>query len=161
GSPEYRVSSSADREVSIEVLPEEGPSQIMAMPFDQLVPGRYVPGQPVEGRPHLAAALHGFEEAMSRHSCNTADVDGPYDACQDNGRGGYKNGFSDDVMPNPYAELIVRQVQDDLLELRLLFEAEDPNSPGEFLIHTEEWVKYRHRNSNYADECRYANKPCS
>lgn len=164
GTPEFRVESSPDREVSIEVLPEEGPSLLMAVPFEEMRPGVYRPGQVVSRSPLLTRGLAGFEEAMFTHSC-TVTGNEEFRECGieelESGDVRYTVGINNKTaMPDPYAELRVTQIQDDLLELRLYFEVVDPNNPEEFLILSDDWVKYRHRDSNYAEECTYLNKNC-
>ena len=73
GSPEYRVESSPEQEVSQELLPQEGHSVILAVPYEDLEIGTFEPGQEVSGNPALTEALREFEAAMNRHSCNLED----------------------------------------------------------------------------------------
>ncbi|NCF66631.1 MAG: hypothetical protein GWP61_11695 [Chloroflexi bacterium] len=162
GTPEFRVASSPDREVSIEVLPEEGASPMMAVPYDQMRPGAYLPGQEVSGSSQFTEALKGYEEAMKRHSC-TVSGDPDLQQCNikelQSGQQVYTVGVNDkEAMPDPYAEMRVQEVQEGLLELRLYYEVVDPQNPGEYLILSDEWVKFKHRDSNYEEECSFANK---
>jgi len=161
GTPEFRVASSPDREVSIEVLPEEGASPMMAVPYDQMRTGAYLPGQEVSGSPKFTAALKGYEEAMVKHSC-TLTGNSDYQPCkvtQTEGQKVYTVGINDkEAMPDPYTEMRVQEVQDGLLELRLYYEVADPDNPGEYLFLSDEWVKFKHRESNYEEECSFANK---
>ena len=69
GSPEFRVTSSPDREVSIHLLPEEGPGGLKGIPFEHMTPGTYIPGQVIDGNPFLTRGLAVFEEAMHEQSC--------------------------------------------------------------------------------------------
>ncbi len=71
----------------------------------------------------------------------------------------YGNDFKDSVMPDPYAVLIVEQLQPDLIKMTLSYRVEDPQNPGELLIDTD-WVDYRHADALYEEECRYINKDC-
>jgi hypothetical protein len=71
----------------------------------------------------------------------------------------YANHFADDVMPDPEAKLIIEEIQPGLKKLTLHYEAKSPANPDTFLINAE-WEKYRHKDSGYEIECRYANKSC-
>ncbi len=159
GSPEFRVSSSPDREVSIETLPEEGASLLMAVPFDQMKQGAYLPGQEISSSPHFTEALMGFEEALNRHSCTLTGAEGLAPCkTEELGDGSlkYTVGINNkEAMPDPYAELRIKEAQEGLLELNLYYEYED--SGGELRI-SDDWIKYKHRDSNYEEECRFANK---
>lgn len=162
GTPEFRVASSPDREVSIEVLPEEGASKMMAVPFEDMSEGAYLPGQEISGSPQFTEALVGFEEALSRHSC-TVSGDPNLQPCKveelQSGAKQYLVGINNrEAMPDPYAELRVKEAQEGLLELRLYYEVADPENPGEYLNISDDWVKFKHRDSNYAEECSFANK---
>ncbi|MCP5099815.1 MAG: cytochrome bc complex cytochrome b subunit, partial [Chloroflexi bacterium] len=44
GSPEFRVESSAELEVSAEVMPQEGPNVLKGVPYEELAVGTYLPG---------------------------------------------------------------------------------------------------------------------
>jgi hypothetical protein len=162
GTPEFRVTSSPDREVSIELLPEEGPSILKGVPFEDLTPGTYFPGQEVDGNPYLNAALEEYYEAMHRHSCSVIG-DQQWDACDvttlESGDKQYSNYFSDTAMPDPYTELRVEDVQPNLRRMVLHYEVANPDNPDELMIDSE-WVIYRHAGSLYEEECRYANKNC-
>lgn len=157
GSPEFRVASSPELEVSQEIMPQEGVSILKSVPYDELKPGVYLPGQEVDGNPHLTRALAEFEASMHRHSCSLNG--GPYDPCRDLGSGRFGNTFSDNAMPDPYAELRISQIQPDMVEFTLFFQASNPENPEEFLINTETH-DFRHRDSFYEEECRFINKNC-
>ena len=163
GSPEFRVNSSPDREVSIELLPEEGTSAMLGVPYDLMPEGTYLPGQPISGNPHLTYALEEFQAAMYRHSCTLTGNSTWYECVFDESTPietrKYSNHFSDDVMPDPTAQLVVEEIQPGLKKLTLKYKAVSPANPEEFLIDAE-WVKYRHADSNYETECRFANKSC-
>lgn len=152
GTPEFRVASSPDREVSIEVLPEEGASLMMAVPFEQMLRGAYLPGQEISGSPQFTEALKGYEEALNRHSCTLAGAEG-LSPCkvEDLGEGKKKYTVGIDnkeAMPDPYAELRVKEAQEGLLELNLYYEYVDSN--GELTV-SEDWIKYKHLDSNYEE----------
>jgi quinol-cytochrome oxidoreductase complex cytochrome b subunit len=158
GSPEFRVQSSAELEVAGEVMPEEGPSILKGVPYDELAPGVYLPGYPLADKPYLSRAMAEFAAALERHSCTL--VGNPeFDECRDLGGGRYGNTFTDNAMPDPYAELKISQVQEDLVKFTLLFRVTDPANPDELLIDTEVY-DWRHADSFYEEECRFYNKDC-
>jgi quinol-cytochrome oxidoreductase complex cytochrome b subunit len=169
GTPEFRVESSPEREVSQGVLPQEGPSVLKGVPYEFLPAGEtFVPGQEVPGNPHLTRALAVFYNSMYRQSCKLGDgnPDLPYDwhPCEEevleNGEVRYANHFTDNAMPNPYAELRITQEQDNMVKLTLYYEVVNPQNPDEFLIRSDEAVGYRHEDSLYEEECQFLNKNC-
>jgi hypothetical protein len=154
GSPEYRVQSSPDQEVSQELLPQEGHSTLKEVPYEELEPGVYRPGDEVPGNRHLNAALHEFEEAMMRRSCALPGTDEPWPTCRVSGSGEearYGNGFTDDAMPNPDAWLTIDDYQHNMRRLVLTFEVVDPNNPDS-LLYEYSRTAYRHELSNYEEE---------
>ncbi|MBE2197565.1 MAG: cytochrome bc complex cytochrome b subunit [Anaerolinea sp.] len=170
GSPEYAVASSPDREVSIEFLPEEGPSLMKAVPYDELIQGSFLPGQNLGANyPHLNEALAELQEAVLRHSCtmgNPRITTIPADEWKEcrvqtlaDGGKQYNLAFKKDVMPDPYIVLEIKEVQPGLMRLTLNYEVLEPDNPNEFRAKTY-WTSYLHADSNYKEECRYANKKC-
>ena len=162
GSPEYRVESSAEQEVAAKLLPQEGPSIMLAVPFENLPPGTYLPGQVIAGNPFLTEGLQEFERLMRLYSC-TITEDPRFEECDveelDSGQKRYGNFFKPAVMVDPYAELRVRHIQSNLAELKLYFRVVNPDNPDELLV-DETWIRYRHVNSGYEYECRFINKNC-
>ena len=165
GSPEFRVQSSPELQVAGEVMPQEGPSYMLGVPYEHLVPGTYLPGQHVEGNPWLTRALEEYAHALEDYSCT---IDGnlmglEFEPCEETGSGEnikYANHFTNDAMPDPYAELIITQRQDNMRKLVLRFQVEDPKNPG-YLIDSQDTIyDYRHELSDYEAECRFANKDC-
>ena len=154
GSPEYRVQSSPDQEVSQELLPQEGHSALKEVPFEDLEPGVYRPGDVVPENAHLTAALHEFEEAMMRRSCTLPETDAPWPDCRiEETPAGmrYGNGFTDDAMPNPEAWLTIDNKQHNLRLLILTFEVADPENPDS-LLYDYSLTAYRHELSNYEEQ---------
>lgn len=152
GSPEYRVQSSPDQEVSQEMLPQEGHSLLKEVPYEDLEPGTYLPGEHVEGNPHLTHALEEFEHVMNQRSCNTPGNDRYKDDCEVVTEGAqYRNNFAAAAMPDAEAWLIIEDFQTNMRRLTLVFESPNPASPGE-LLYSYERVDYRHADSNYEDE---------
>jgi quinol-cytochrome oxidoreductase complex cytochrome b subunit len=153
GSPEYRVESSAEQEVAQELIPQEGHSEILKVPYDNLAIGTWEPGQEVEGNGPLTAALEEFEAAMNRHSCNL-NGDRWKDECDveqlENGTSSYGNSFTSNAMPDPSATLIIEQDQWNVKRLILHFEAVDPDDPGSNLIDFDQ-VAYRHLGAGYEE----------
>lgn len=155
GSPEYRVQSSPDQEVSQEVLPQEGHSTLKSVPFEDLEPGTYLPGEEVAGNPHLTEALEEFRVAMGHRSCSLEES-GPWEECrvtQAQGGPRYANSFTDTAMPDPEAWLEIDNFQHNMRRLRLFFEVPNPQNPDQ-LLYDFTRTDYRHALSNYEDEER-------
>lgn len=155
GSPEYRVQSSPDQEVSQEVLPQEGHSTLKSVPFEDLEPGTYLPGEEVAGNPHLTEALEEFQVAMEHRSCSLEES-GPWEECrvtQTEGGPRYANSFTDTAMPDPEAWLEIDNFQHNMRRLRLFFEVPNPENPDS-LLYDYTRTDYRHALSNYEDEER-------
>ena len=157
GSPEFRVQSSPDLEVSQTIMPQEGPNVLLGVPYEDLVPGTYLPGQEVSGNPHLTHALERFAEAMHERSC-TLKGDPKYDECTDQGEDRWGNYFTTSAMPDPTASLKIEEYQPNMLKLTLNFQALHPDT-GEVIIDSAP-IAYRHHDSNYEEECRFVNKDC-
>jgi quinol-cytochrome oxidoreductase complex cytochrome b subunit len=153
GSPEYRVQTSPEQEVAQELIPQEGHSPILAVPFDDLEFGTYQPGQEVANNPELTRALEEFEESMNRHSCN---VNGSAydDDCDirtlDDGSKQYGNNFSSSAMPDPTAVLIIEPAQHNVKRLILSFEAADPKDPDNLIVDFDR-IAFRHIDSGYEE----------
>ncbi len=147
GSPEYRVQSSAEQEVVQEIMPQEGHSVLLEVPYEELVPGTYLPGQVLSGKPELSHALAEFEHALRSYSC-TQTGDPRFEACTpyDAGSGviRYKNSLHSEVLPDPQAALIITQVQENLYGLTLRVTTDDPVNPVDF-----SYTKYRHEDAAY------------
>ena len=166
GSPEFRVQSSPELQVAGEVMPQEGSSVMLGVPYEYMVPGVYWPGEEVEGNPWLTQALEAYAHAMEDYSCtiNGNQMGLEFEECIIDDSGPittYGNSFTNDAMPDPYAELRVTQRQYDMRKLILYFLVEDPETPDEYLINSGETVyDYRNEYSDYEAECRFANKDC-
>ncbi len=166
GSPEFRVQSSPELQAASEVMPQEGSSVMLGVPYEYMVPGTYLPDEFVEGNPWLTRALEEFAVAMDHYSCTVSgnELGLEFDDCIVDSSGStttYENSFTTSAMPDPYAELIVTQRQDNMRKLVLRFLVEDPENPGEYLIDSQETLyDYRHELSDYEAECRFANKNC-
>ncbi|MCP5101468.1 MAG: hypothetical protein GY943_38470 [Chloroflexi bacterium] len=143
--------------MSAEVMPQEGPNVLKGVPYEELAVGTYLPGQVVEGSPHLTRALAEFEAAMERHGCTTIGDD-RFETCEVEGPGRWRNNFTTNAMPDPYAELRIEQVQESMVQLSLFFQVFDPDT-GDELINTIT-TDWRHEDSFYEEECRFVNKDC-
>jgi hypothetical protein len=166
GTPEYRVASSPDREVSTEFLPEEGASTMLAVPYDQLIEGEFLPGQEIDGNPEFSEALHELGEIVKTQSCtlgNNRISTLELSECQveelESGAKLYSTAFHDNLMPDPYIVLKLEEVQPGLMQMQLVYEVVEPDNTDEMRIDTD-WTKYRHAESNYGEECEYVNKSC-
>ena len=153
GSPEYKVESSPDMEVVTKILPGEGVSPLLGVPPEYLWEGEYLPGEKVEGNPHLTYALAVFAEEMALHSCTLypgTTIGGiTLPACKED----------DNKMPDPYATLAIESYQEGLTKLIIHIEALNPENPDENLYFLD-WVGFRHEDANYEEECTYINKSC-
>lgn len=153
GSPEYRVESSPDQEVFQELIPQEGHSVVLSVPYEELEAGTYVPGAQVSGNPDLTAALAEFEDAMNRHSCNLTGTSWD-DQCDEetDSQGNvvrYGNTFTDEAMADAQATLVVEQKQHNMKQITLTVRTTDPVTGEEFVV---ERVAYRHADSGYEED---------
>jgi hypothetical protein len=150
GSPEYAVESSPDQEVFQELIPQEGESHLLAVPYEDLELGTFEPGDEVEGNPGMTAGLEEFHAAMDRHSCNLNenhwDDECKVETDEDGNVVRYGNSFTNDAMPDATATMTVEQDQHDMKKITLRIETVDP-STGEVLA--TERVAYRHADSGY------------
>jgi len=153
GSPEYKVEGSPEQEVAQDLIPQEGHSSMLAVPYEDLELGIYEPGQVVDGNPHLTEALAEFEAAMNRRSCNV-NGDRWDDDCKVTQEGDdkrYSNNFASEAMPDPEAYLQILEEQHDMKKLIMLFKVLDPDDPDNVLV-DEERIAYRHADSGYEEE---------
>ncbi len=163
GSPKFLVRSTADQEVAQAIIPQEGHSVLLEVPYEELEhvgEGDFTVAdisfyksdpEAVE----FAHALEEFEEAIYKWSC-TVTGNPDLDPCElreveENGVivTAYDNWFAEDVMVDPQATLVIHQAQPDLMSLTLKFEAYDPET-GE-LVYDYSRTKYRHRLSYYEE----------
>lgn len=153
GSPEYKVEGSPEQEVAQDLIPQEGHSALLAVPFEDLELGTYEPGQVIDGNPHLTEALAEFEAAMNRRSCNV-NGDRWDDDCKVTQEGDdkkYGNSFASEAMPDPEAFLRIEEEQHDMKKLIMLFNVLDPDDPDNVLV-DEERIAFRHADSGYEEE---------
>jgi ubiquinol-cytochrome c reductase cytochrome b subunit len=151
GSPEFRVPSSPEQEVSQKILPQEGHSVLLSVPYENLQTGTFSPGETVRDNPHLTYALKQFERAMYQYSC-TLTGNPMWRPCRvttlRDGSIQYSNHFTSLAMPDPEALLTVEPAQHNMLRLILSFRAHDPEDPGRLLVSFNR-VAYRHADSYY------------
>ena len=153
GSPEYRVQTSPEQEVAQELIPQEGHSPILSVPYDRLEFGTYQPGQEVANNPELTHALEEFESSMNRHSCNIhgSEYDDDCDVrTLDDGSKQYGNSFASSAMPDPSAVLIIEAGQHNVKRLILSFEASDPDNPENQIVDFDR-IAFRHIESGYEE----------
>jgi quinol-cytochrome oxidoreductase complex cytochrome b subunit len=154
GSPEYRVQTSPEQEVSQELVPQEGPSILLAVPYEELEFGTWNPGQEVEGNMPLTRALEEFEASMNRYSCNL-DGDRWKDDCKvtelEDGTKQYGTSFTSSAMADANAVLIIEPEQDNVKRLILSFEAADPEDPSNLVVDFDR-IAFRHADSAYEEE---------
>jgi quinol-cytochrome oxidoreductase complex cytochrome b subunit len=159
GSPEFRVLSSPEQEASQDVLPQEGHSVLLSVPYEALEPGSYSPGQVIENNPHLTRALAELEDSVRSHSCTLGEGE-DWPACEvltlENGTVQYVQRTllgpaEQSAMPDPEVTLLIEQVQQNNRKLTLEFLVADPQDPGGALLVDTEVVNYRHADSNYEE----------
>lgn len=164
GSPEFRVEGSPEQEVSQEMLPGEGASSLLAVPYDYLWAGQYEPGQQVAGNPYLTKALADFEEALHWNSCWYGERIEGLSECKVETFADETNRFStllaNNAMPNPQAKLVIQPLQETLMQLTIQYEVFDPITGAELIGANSDHTSYRHKDANYEEECRFANKDC-
>jgi ubiquinol-cytochrome c reductase cytochrome b subunit len=153
GSPEYKVEGSPEQEVAQDLIPQEGHSTLLAVPYEDLELGIYEPGQVVKDNPHLTEALAEFEAAMNRRSCNVNGDrwDDDCDTHQEGEDRRYGNSFANEAMPDPEAFLRIEEDQHNLKKLILLFNVVNPEDPDDVLV-DEQRIAYRHADSGYEEE---------
>ena len=124
-------------------------------------------GQRADIGDRLTEALAHYKKVLEDHSCATGNPAALPDfhpaPCivepNEAGEKRYGVGINNkEAMPDPYSELRVEEVQEGLLELNLYYEVANPDNLSEILNVSDEWVKHKHIDSNYEEECRYANK---
>ncbi len=160
GSPEFLVQSSAEQEVSQDIMPQEGHSILLEVPYEEWdhVLGNneattFLPGQKVNDAPHITAALAKFQSSLYDYSC-TLKGNSLYRECIEipTEEGViYGNGPREEIMPDPYAALVVERFQENMLSLTLEFLVEDPENPEELLVDFH-YIKYRHEDAAYDEE---------
>ncbi len=168
GSPKFLVRSSADQEVAQEILPQEGHSPMMEVPWEELEEigeGTFLPTDYIffddksdaTYAPEFAHALEEFEHAMDKFSCRkNGDHYRPCeevvtDEVDDDGNPvvRYNNWFTTNVMVDPVASVTLSKVQETLFAITMDFEAADPVT-GE-VVYKYSRTKYRQAGSFYED----------
>ncbi|MGB1252372.1 MAG: cytochrome b [Candidatus Promineifilaceae bacterium] len=157
GSPKFLVRGSADQEVAQELMPQEGHSPVLETPYEQLVPGVYRPGDEIAGAPELNHALEEFEHSLYLFSCSLQEGGGEYhlEECitsvDASGTTRYASSFTNDVMVDPSAKMVIEQVQHNMVKITLYITAENPNTDTNELVFDTTWVKFRHADSFYEE----------
>jgi quinol-cytochrome oxidoreductase complex cytochrome b subunit len=156
GSPEFRVESSADQEIFQELLPQEGHSVLLEVPYEDLEEGEWSPGQEVNGNAHLTLALEEFEETMNRYSCNLTGTRWKDDCTIEepetaDGERTYSNNFTAHAIPDATATMVVEMEQHNMKRVTLHVVADDPANAGEILV-DQDRAAFRHEDSAYEDD---------
>jgi quinol-cytochrome oxidoreductase complex cytochrome b subunit len=152
GSPEYLVESSPDQEVFQELLPQEGESHLLIVPYEDLEVGTFSPGDERPGNAAMTEALEEFHASMDRYSCNL-NGDHWSDECdvERDSAGAvvaYGNSFASEAMPDATATMTVEQNQHNVKKIILRIETVDPETGD---VVTTERVAYRHVDSGYEE----------
>ena len=168
GTPKFLVRGSAEQEVAQELMPQEGHSPVLEIPFDEMLEGTYDPFDEETWAPAKLGS-HAFEHAMDefriglrRWACTMTpggkkDSHGTVllDECivriDEQGKSHYYTDFSGTlgVMVDPSAVMVVTKKQHNMFKYDLVFTAKDPVS-GEQTFNTT-WTKYRHADSFYEE----------
>ena len=162
GSPKFLVRSSADQEVAQEIIPQEGHSPLLEVPWEEFIDvgeGTFRATDEAfyeESAPHFAHALHEFGTALDKFSCSL-DAGGEFRPCdirEEVGDDGevivhYDNWFTKDVMVDPIATITIDQYQESLMRIVMSFEAFNPDT-GE-LQYNYSRTKYRQQGSFYEE----------
>jgi ubiquinol-cytochrome c reductase cytochrome b subunit len=153
GSPEFRVESSPDQEVYQELLPQEGQSKILAVPYDDLKVGSFDPSDSTTGQPRaLARALDEYHASMDRYSCNLNEKFWSDECRPEHDAGGnvvrYSNTFTNDAIPDATATMTVEQNQFDVKKITLRIDWVDFRSGDPAFT---ERVAYRQVDSGYEE----------
>ncbi len=149
GSPEFRVQSTAEQEVQQRIMPQEGHSMVLEVPYEEWVPGTYLATEAEiermirEDRPHIAETLELYMTALYDWSCTNSGSD-LYRPCEVTDDGLYTNGVKIDVLVDPYAAIVVKQAQENMLEIKVQIKVDDPNAPVDFY-----YIRYRHQQGGY------------
>lgn len=162
GLPKFLVRSSADQEVAQGIIPQEGHSVLLEVPyeeFDLVGEGVYRATDYEfykDTAPHFAHALEEFGAELDKFAC-TVTGDPHLRECKrvetidDEGNVivRYDNWFSKDVMVDPDATLTISQFQKNMYKLTMDFEALDPDSGDVKFQYSR--TKYRHEGSFYEE----------
>jgi hypothetical protein len=156
GSPEFRVESSPDQEIFQELIPQEGHSVILEVPYDELSVGEWLPGQEVSGSIHLTLALEEFEATMDRYSCNLnedkwKDDCVVHEAATAEGEPTYSNNFTNHAIPDATGTMVVEMEQYNMKRVTLHVTAVDPANAEETLV-DQMRIGFRHADSAYEDD---------
>lgn len=171
GSPKFLVRGSSDQEVAQELMPQEGHSPLLEVPYEDLREGRFYPTDEdielVDTWSHdFAHALEEFQHGMFNFSCYYDDGSGyenvnDYGDCKvvnsiDEESGAeitrFGNHFTKDAMVNPDAWLDISKQQHNMYKLELSFFAKDPLTGVIAYDNTgHPWTKYRHETSFYEE----------
>jgi quinol-cytochrome oxidoreductase complex cytochrome b subunit len=156
GSPEYRVESSADQEIFQELIPQEGHSVVLEVPYEDLEVGEWAPGQEVNDNVHLTVALEEFEATMDRYSCNLngnrwKDDCVVHEPENPEGETTYSNNFTAHAIPDASAVFVIEIEQHNMKRLTLKVTAVDPNNSEEILV-DQTRIAFRHEDSAYEED---------
>ena len=162
GLPKFLVRGSAEQEVAQELMPQEGHSPLLEVPYEDLEPGTFDPfdeGTWISESKEFVHAMEEFKHGMQLWSCTLQAEHEFLEPCEirteTNNEGVettyYDSSFGRNVMVDPTAKLEITQVQHNMYRLALIFQAKNPNNPDGPLGFDTVWKKYRHENSLYEE----------
>lgn len=152
GSPEFLVQATSELEVSQRLMPQEGHSVLLEVPYEEWEVGTYIADEATikamiaQDKLEIAAVLEDYIAALEDWSCTKTGKAG-FAACQayetDKGER-YTNGVKQEVLVDPYAAIIIKQDQENVRTITVDIKVDDPNDPRDF-----QYTRYRHEEAAY------------
>lgn len=152
GSPEFLVQATSELEVSQRLMPQEGHSILLEVPYEEWDEGTYIADEATiqamvnAGHLHIAEALEHYIDALEDWSCTKTGHEG-YAPCEayDTDKGErYSNGVKNEVLVDPYAAIIIKQDQANVRTITIEIQVDDPEDPRDF-----KYTRYRHEEAAY------------
>ena len=152
GSPEFLVQATSELEVSQRLMPQEGHSILLEVPYDEWDVGTYIADEATinamvaQGNYHIAEALETYVKALEDWSCTKTGHHGMADCIEITTDVGlrYSNGVKDEVLVDPYAAIVIKEDQKNVRTITIDIRVEDENDPRDF-----QYTRYRHEEAAY------------
>jgi len=152
GSPEFLVQATSELEVSQRLMPQEGHSILLEVPYDEWDVGTYIADEATvqamvnAGNLHIAEALEVYIKALEDWSCTKTGHHGMADCIAYDTENGerYTNGVKDEVLVDPYAAIVIKQDQSNVRTITIEIKVDDEEDPRDFY-----YTRYRHEEAAY------------
>ncbi|MEM8858716.1 MAG: cytochrome b N-terminal domain-containing protein [Chloroflexota bacterium] len=152
GSPEFLVQATSELEVAQRIMPQEGHSILLEVPYDEWQVGTYVADEATieamvrQGNTHIAHALEEYIAALEDWSCTKTGAPGlsPCEPYQTDKGERYTNGVKSEVLVDPFAAVVVKQIQSNVRTITVEIVVDDSEDPRDFYF-----TKYRHEEAAY------------